>query len=63
MTNNQHLHALKAQYKLTTANVCNIMGVSVSTVDKWLLRDSSPHQVNMPDNQLKLLKLLLKVEK
>jgi DNA-binding transcriptional regulator YiaG len=61
-TNNQELHTIKAQYKLTSADICKLMGVCTSTVDKWLLRDASPHQVSMPDNQLKLLKLLLEAK-
>ena len=62
MTNQEQLRSIIAHESLSRSALAALMGVSIHTVNAWLLPDTCKAHRDMPDKMLKLLTLTLRYE-
>ena len=63
MSNKQYLRDKIKEYNYRRIDMANVMGVSLPTINSWLLPESSKASRSFTDNMVELLKRRLKTRK
>ena len=63
MNNKQYLRDKIKEYNYRRSDIAKVMGVSKSTINSWLLPESSQTSRTFTDNMVELLKRRLKTRK